>query len=143
MTGIRVLVFGGRKFDDRALVFKALDAIDRRDGPIAAVIHGAAPGADTLAGEWAKERGREPLPFPAEWEDVSHPKAAIKHHADGRPYNALAGKWRNQQMLDEGRPDLGVAFEGRAGTADMYCRLQRAGIRRAIVKKTGVKYAND
>jgi hypothetical protein len=35
---------------------------------------------------------------------------------------------RNQQMLDEGRPTLVVAFPGGRGTADMMRRARVAGI---------------
>lgn len=46
----------------------------------------------------------------------------------GRPYNAKAGPDRNQRMIDEGRPDLVVAFPGGRGTADMIRRATEAGI---------------
>lgn len=34
----------------------------------------------------------------------------------GRDYGKAAGAIRNQQMLDEGKPDLVVAFKGGRGT---------------------------
>src|SRR5262249_62369122 len=39
------------------------------------------------------------------------------------------GSKRNQQMLEEGKPDLVLAFPGGRGTADMVRRAQEAGIR--------------
>lgn len=39
-----------------------------------------------------------------------------------------AGPIRNQQMLDDGKPDLVVAFPGGKGTADMVRRARVAGI---------------
>ena len=39
-----------------------------------------------------------------------------------------AGPARNQRMLDEGKPDAGIAFPGGPGTADMTRRLKEAGI---------------
>lgn len=39
-----------------------------------------------------------------------------------------AGPRRNQRMLDEGRPDLVLAFPGARGTADLVRRAQAAGV---------------
>ena len=40
-------------------------------------------------------------------------------------YGKAAGPIRNQQMLDEGKPDVVIAFPGASGTADM---INRAGL---------------
>lgn len=93
----RLLVCGGRDYADRDALFAALDRAHAKR-PVSLLIHGAARGADTLAGEWAKARGIEPLPFPAAW-----------RRPDGSRDNS-AGPRRNQQMLDEGRPHACVAF---------------------------------
>lgn len=80
------------------------------------VIEGDARGADRLAGEWAEEQGEQPLRFPADWEK----------------YGRAAGPIRNQQMLDEGRPDLVLAFSRditkSKGTKDMVTRAHKAGL---------------
>lgn len=109
---LRVLVCGGRDFTDRARLFREMDRIKATES-IGLLIHGAARGADSMAGEWAKMRRVEVRAFPAEWERL------------GRK----AGPVRNQQMLDEGKPDLVVAFPGGHGTADMVRRAQGAGLR--------------
>ena len=71
------------------------------------VIHGGARGADDLARQWGEiSVGIEGVEFRADW--TAHGKAA--------------GMIRNQRMLDEGRPDLVVAFPGGRGTADMVRR---------------------
>lgn len=89
----------------------ALDELDatRRIGGI---IEGGANGADKLGRIWAVFRNRGRVRFAAEW---------------GR-YGKAAGAIRNQQMLDEGRPDLVVAFPGGRGTADMIRRARAAGL---------------
>jgi len=113
-----ILICGGRDFDDVALLTGRLDAIHLEgDG----IIHGAARGADRLADEWAKDRGVPVRSFPADW----------KKHGKG------AGPIRNQQMLDEGKPDLVVAFPGGTGAADMVRRARKAGIRVIEVDGTG------
>jgi YspA, cpYpsA-related SLOG family len=134
---MRVLVCGGRNYNNRSYLFAYMDVLLVRSFPRGepiTVIHGAAPGADTLAGQWAKERGFGVLEFPARWADISHPNAVIRVRKDGSKYDALAGHRRNQSMIDEGKPDLAVAFPGGTGTADMRQRVYDAGIKLIIVK---------
>lgn len=107
---MRVLVCGGRDYAEKAVVWHCLDNI----GPpeVSEIISGMAPGADTLAADWARRFGFPLHKFPADWQ---------KH---GR----AAGPIRNQRMLDEGKPDLVVAFPGGRGTADMVARARKAGV---------------
>ena len=104
----RVLVCGGRDYADWGTLDSVLDLVNP-----AVVIHGAARGADSLAGRWAREmHGVTEEAFPADWD--KHGKSA--------------GPIRNQRMLDDGKPDMVVAFPGGAGTADMVRRSRAAGI---------------
>ena len=88
------------------------------------LIHGAAPGADTLAAQWAQDQRRITVEaYPADW--ATHGKAA--------------GPIRNQKMLTEGQPLLVVAFINRPlaesrGTADMIGRARAASIRTVVVE---------
>jgi hypothetical protein len=70
------------------------------------VIHGAARGADTLAGQAAKELGLDVLEFPADW----------------ATYHKSAGPIRNRQMIAQD-PDFVWAFHddirSSKGTKDM------------------------
>jgi SLOG family YspA-like protein len=50
---MRVLVCGGRDFADSALLYGVLDELNRTK-TIICVIEGDAPGADRLAGQWAR-----------------------------------------------------------------------------------------
>lgn len=113
---MRVLVCGGRNYADRDKMDRVLRLVDRAKGPIRALIHGAAKGADRLAAKWAEDTGLaefgEVLAFPADWN---------KH-------GVAAGPRRNQEMLDVGKPDLVIAFPGGRGTADMVRRALAAGI---------------
>ena len=92
-------------------LFRELDALHTARG-VTAIISGCARGADTLGIEWAEARGMEVARFPADWE--THGRAA--------------GPIRNQQMLDDGKPDLVIAFPGGRGTADMVRRARAAGV---------------
>jgi hypothetical protein len=52
----------------------------------------------------------------------------VRYPADWARHGNAAGLVRNQQMLDDGKPDLAVAFPGGKGTADMVRRARKAGI---------------
>ena len=82
--------------------------------PFTLVIHGAAAGADSLAGEWAEARGIPIREFPPDW-------TAFKNRRS-------VGPIRNAQMLAEGRPDLVVAFAGARGTAGMVRLAREAAV---------------
>lgn len=106
----RVLVCGGQTYTDMRHVTKVLDGLVPKP---TLIIQGGAFGADACASEWAYKRDVLERQFPADWK---------KH---GR----AAGPIRNQQMLDEGKPDLVVAFPGGSETEDMKRRARAAGVR--------------
>lgn len=108
---MRVVVTGGRDYCETERTFAALDALHERT-PITVLIEGEAPGLDVRAKAWAVRRGVPYEAYTANWD--AHGKAA--------------GGIRNQQMIDEGKPDYGVVFPGGRGTADMRRRLVAAGI---------------
>jgi hypothetical protein len=108
---MRVLICGGRDFTDYERLRRVLDKSLYIDG-ITTVIHGGAQGADACADVWAKQSYIPVKCYPAQWDK----------------YGRSAGPVRNQQMLDEGKPDLVIAFPGGAGTANMIKIARRAGI---------------
>lgn len=126
----RILVCGGRDFgncvsaqvdpsrenldriEEYKFIHRTLDKIYLDRGwvhdqeylmPNVFVISGKARGVDTAAIDWACVNWCQFREYPADWN--KHGKAA--------------GPIRNRQMLDEGKPDLVVAFPGGKGTADM------------------------
>ena len=108
---MRVLVCGGRDFGDGARLCAEL-AVLHAQTPFTCLIHGAAKGADEMAGAWASSRNIQVAVFQADWET----------------YRRAAGPIRNKQMLDEGKPDLVVAFPGGRGTANMVKQALAAGV---------------
>ena len=106
-----ILVCGGRTYNNKDKVNEVLSSI-HKETPISVLIHGAAKGADTLAGCWARENGIKEKQYPALWN--THGKAA--------------GIMRNQKMLDDNKVDLVIAFPGGKGTADMVERAKKANI---------------
>lgn len=113
---MRVLVCGGRDFDRVTYLHSVLGRIHRERG-IDVVIEGNAKGADRIAGFWARKHKIHNLKFTADW----------------RAHGNAAGPIRNQRMLEEGRPDLVVAFprangQWGNGTMDMVRRAREAGV---------------
>lgn len=107
---MKVLVCGGRFFDDRDMAFFTLD---RMAADAELIVHGGARGADTLAQEWADDRGVCCMVYPADW----------------KKYGPSAGPRRNQLMLDAEKPDLVIAFPGGVGTKDMVTKARAADVR--------------
>lgn len=108
---MKLLVTGGRDFDDYWKMCEALTPIE--DG-VEVVIHGAAPGADSLASRWAYENKIDVLAYGAKW---------------GR-YGSAAGAKRNARMIRL-HPDARVfAFptEKSRGTWDCVNRAKAAGM---------------
>jgi hypothetical protein len=119
---MRVVVFGGREFHNEKLAFKALDILHRKY-KFTCIIDGAARGADTLAYRWAKRNGVPTERYAANW----------------AKYKRAAGPIRNRQMIEEGKPNMGVAFPGGRGTENMKEQLKKAGIPVHVVVPVGYK----
>ena len=118
---IRLVVFGGRDLDPMQVfdwlkinaARQILKTIDCKGKRITHVIHGYARGADYGGMMYGRDwLSAEILGFKANW------------FADGK----AAGPLRNQRMIDEGKPDVAIAFPGGRGTADMTRRCEAAKI---------------
>jgi predicted Rossmann-fold nucleotide-binding protein len=103
----RVLVCGGREYNDRKFMFEKLSELHAAD-TFSVLIAGGAPGADSLAVEWARSNGIEVAIYQANW------------NALGRN----AGPVRNAKMLTHGKPDLVISFPGGRGTDDLLRRAR-------------------
>jgi hypothetical protein len=118
---MRVLVCGGRGYEDieggGTIVREALSQLflnppEKED---VVLISGGAKGADQIPiymyeGEEDEWGGLEV--YPADW----------------KLHGKSAGHIRNQQMLDESKPDIVIAFPGGRGTANMIKRAKKAGV---------------
>lgn len=103
---MRVLVCGGRNFNDMAIINHVLTVIFNG---ITELIAGDASGADSIALEWARTNNVRSFMYPAEW----------------HKYGVLAGPIRNRRMIVEGKPDWVIAFPGGKGTANMLMQAER------------------
>lgn len=118
---MKILVTGGREYDDFGTVVAVLD-----DLPIEQLAHGGARGADALADRYAKEHGIPVHSFPADWRGPCRVTCNIGHRRRGMC--PAAGVYRNSDMLVAFAPDLVVAFPGGRGTADMVRKAREAGV---------------
>lgn len=124
---MRLLVTGGRTFGvvppdatpaqrDKAVgecrvLMRALDAFHAKHA-VSVVIHGAADGADLLAGQWAWNAEVAVVECPADWSR----------------YGRSAGPRRNAEMLRDHKPDAVLAFPGGRGTEGMVALALKAGV---------------
>ena len=117
---MRILVCGGRDFDDYNLLSRTLHEViqsaikspDENMYENTVIIHGCARGADSLAGRWAFTNNIPIKHYPAKWDE----------------YGKAAGVIRNGTMLKEGKPDLVITFPGGKGTAHMISIAREAGV---------------
>ena len=107
-----VIICGDRNWTDEDTIDEYIMTLP----PHSTIIHGDCRGADKIAAKLGKIRGHRVVPMDAEWSK----------------YRRGAGPIRNTRMLEEGKPDLVVAFHdylGRSkGTADMIGQAEARGI---------------
>lgn len=108
---MRVLVCGGRDYQDSDRVDAVLNKL-HREAEIHVLIEGGAKGADRLASFWAAD----------------HDVSAERYEADWENQGTFAGPARNKRMLQEGRPDLVIAFPGGKGTRNMIGLARKFGV---------------
>lgn len=132
ITPVRLLVFGGRNYQNRAHVHEGiLQVTDGVPFRLTTLIHGKCrTGTDFFAHEfcerWASW-GITEISVAAAWDDLSVPGAVIRQRDEYRqPYNIKAGFDRNQKMLDEWKPTHALGTQGGTGTADMLERIENA-----------------
>lgn len=108
---MRLLVCGGRHFDDSMLVERELSRVHART-PVSVLIHGGLPGLGVSAEAWARRNGVRLIRYPA---------------------NFSAGKQgdfeRDDFMLADCRPDALLALPGGRRTREMCDRARRSGLR--------------
>ena len=127
----KVLVCGSRDYDREMMVNAWLDGLYATYGEELYIIAGGAKGADQLAEDWVKEK----------W-----PKRSFDHYwrvdAEWSKLGAYAGPARNKVMLEEGKPDLVLAFKDdfnwkmdKGGTENMVKISQAAGVPTFVIQK--------
>ena len=113
----RVLICGSRDWTNRGLIAMRVSSLL----PGSVVIEGECRGADIIAREEAEKQG-----VPVE-----------RYLADWQKHGRAAGPIRNTRMLEEGKPDLVIAFhndiQNSRGTNDMVRKAKAAGIEVQVI----------
>jgi predicted Rossmann-fold nucleotide-binding protein len=99
---MRVIICGGRDYNDKTAAFRFLDSYHERQR-ITHVIEGGARGADRLGRWWAEARGIGYTTVNANWD----------------LHDKRAEYLRNIAMRDHHNPDAVIAFPGGIGTRMM------------------------
>jgi len=99
---MKVIVTGGREFNNEEFVKKILNDFHSKNC-ITELAQGGARGVDTIAARWAKDLG---IPIKT-------------YYADWNRYGHLAGPLRNEEMANDFKPDIVLAFPGEKGTRNM------------------------
>ena len=90
---MRILVTGSRNWNDKFLIKSELINHTSNSSSVVTIVHGAAPGADSIAGFYARELGFIEERHPASWSE----------------FGRSAGYIRNKAMVDLGA-DICLAF---------------------------------
>jgi hypothetical protein len=114
---MRVIIAGGRYFEDMGLLTEFMDTV-RTNFDITEIVHGGAKGADMLGEAWALASRIPTRCFPADWQ---------KH-------GLRAGPIRNAEMAQYA--DVLVAFwDGESkGTKNMIQTMKQAGKLAIVVR---------
>lgn len=123
---MRVLVCGDRKWTRRDIIEAVFDSILK--DKIDVVIEGECKGADKIARRICQDRKMSYDPYFAKWNE----------------YGYGAGNIRNTRMLEEGKPDLILAFftgiENSKGTKNMINQGLAAGVEVLLVSVSNNEY---
>ena len=114
----RIIVAGGRDFNDYSLLDRKLNHILQRLAPDnTAIVSGMARGADKLGVRWARKNNFDVIPFPADW----------------NTYGKKAGFLRNAQMANMAT-HLIAFWDGKSsGTANMIELATNKGLKVVII----------
>ena len=135
---MRILICGDRYWNNIKTIISALQYIslsERVDYKDMVIIEGEASGADKLGKEAALMLGvpkENILEYPAPWGEIEgKPAYQIGTRGNGSRFWKAAGPVRNRKMLNEGNPDIVLAFHRDItvsyGTKDMVTIAMKAG----------------
>lgn len=107
---MRLLICGGRHFDDAALIDSELSLL-HASTPISVIIHGGVPAIGAPAEAWARRNTVHIIRYPANF-------------SQGKSGDSVRDKF----MLDDSRPDAAFIFQGGRRTSELLARAHANGI---------------
>lgn len=88
----KVIVAGGRDFDDYELLKNKLDILLQNKTEVT-IVSGAARGADKLGERYAKERGYAISSYPAKWNKYGNSAGYVRNREMAKFGDALVAFW--------------------------------------------------
>lgn len=130
----RIVVFGTRGFDDAILFDHCLKKflrdqhLDAEEVKAQIVfLTGMTPNTpEILAYAWAKKHDYSWSEFHPDWDEVEIEGAVVRYR-EGRPYNAIAGFWRDEEMAEVCTHGVSFYDGVSSGTQDMIDRVANQG----------------
>ena len=120
---MKIIIAGGRDFDDYNRLCKILEKMPRN----VEIISGTAKGADSLGARYARENNIRLIEFPADWNNLDVVPCRVKRGKYGE-YNALAGHNWNKQMAEYGTHLIAFHDGKSTGTANMIGLAKKLGL---------------
>ncbi len=128
---MRVLCCGDRNYSSYEIIRRELEKLPKDTE----IIQGCANGADTISAKIAKVLDLKLLSSIGNDDAINNPGFP----ANWNKYGRAAGSIRNKQMLDEGKPNLVLAFHGNIekskGTKNMIEQAKKRGIKVLLIKE--------
>lgn len=106
MQTFRVIIAGGRDFNDYALLKNTMDKLLSNIKDDIIVVCGKARGADTLGERYAKEKGYEINYYPANWDLYCKRAGYIRNEQMAQNADALVAFWDGESKGTKHMIDL-------------------------------------
>jgi predicted Rossmann fold nucleotide-binding protein DprA/Smf involved in DNA uptake len=123
---MKLVIAGSRSIKDYNVTRQAIieSGLWHKHGKKIVVVSGLAEGPDKHGLTFSEKAGlKKPIKKAADWDNIKVDGALVRYNRSGKPYNALAGHWRNQEMADIADAAL-VVWDGRStGSLDMVHRM--------------------
>jgi hypothetical protein len=123
---MKLVIAGSRSIRDYNVTRQAIieSGLWKKYGKSIVVVSGLAEGPDKHGLIFSEKAGlKEPIKKAADWDNIKAKGAVIRYNRAGKPYNALAGHWRNEEMAQIADAAL-IVWNGRStGSLDMLHRM--------------------
>jgi hypothetical protein len=123
---MKLIIAGSRSIKDYNITRQAIinSGLWHQYGKSIVVVSGLAEGPDKHGLIFAEKAGlKKPIAKPANWDDIKAAGAVVRYNKNGKPFNLLAGHWRNEEMAQVADCAL-VVWDGEStGSLDMLHRM--------------------
>lgn len=123
---MKLVIAGSRSIRNYNVTRQAIieSGLWTKHGKSIIVVSGLAEGPDKHGLIFAEKAGlKPPIKKAADWDNIKAKGAVVRYNRAGKPYNAVAGHWRNEEMAQIADAAL-IVYDGRStGSLDMAHRM--------------------